>query len=74
MPRLGADILDLTSIPGSVPDLSAMPQGCKFAPRCPYATARCRESEPELLPVPGAAGRRCRCFLYGADAEKEAKA
>jgi oligopeptide/dipeptide ABC transporter ATP-binding protein len=72
MPRLGADIRDLTSIPGSVPDLSAMPKGCKFAPRCPYAAAKCREAEPELRPIPGANGRKCRCWLYGADAEKEA--
>ncbi|MCS6827374.1 MAG: ABC transporter ATP-binding protein [Caldilinea sp.] len=35
-------------LPGSPPSLWEMPQGCRFAPRCPLATARCRREEPPL--------------------------
>jgi peptide/nickel transport system ATP-binding protein len=38
----------LYSIPGVPPDLTSPPQGCRFAPRCRYATGRCREEEPRL--------------------------
>ena len=36
----------LTEIPGIVPALSALPPGCAFAPRCPYADDRCRSEYP----------------------------
>jgi peptide/nickel transport system ATP-binding protein len=39
----------LYSIPGAPPDLVNPPAGCRFAPRCRYATDRCREEEPRLL-------------------------
>lgn len=35
-------------LPGSPPSLWEMPQGCRFAPRCPLATDRCRKEEPLL--------------------------
>jgi peptide/nickel transport system ATP-binding protein len=38
----------LYSIPGMPPDLMRPPAGCRFAPRCRYATDRCRTAEPEL--------------------------
>jgi peptide/nickel transport system ATP-binding protein len=38
----------LYAIPGLPPDLSDPPTGCRFAPRCTYATDECREAEPEL--------------------------
>src|SRR5262249_43609379 len=38
----------LYSIPGMPPDLIHPPPGCRFAPRCRYATDRCREEEPRL--------------------------
>jgi peptide/nickel transport system ATP-binding protein len=38
----------LYTIPGLPPDLSNPPQGCRFAPRCAYATQECRAQEPEL--------------------------
>ena len=40
VPKLGAGVKVLPSIPGSVPDLASMPKGCRFAPRCKYATSR----------------------------------
>jgi peptide/nickel transport system ATP-binding protein len=39
----------LYSIPGAPPDLIHPPDGCRFAPRCRYATDRCRADEPRLL-------------------------
>jgi len=41
----------LQPIPGQPPDLSRLPGGCSFAPRCAYAIDRCREEEPGLDPV-----------------------
>jgi len=41
----------LSSIPGSPPDLIQLPSGCKFHPRCPYATDRCKQEEPGLILV-----------------------
>ena len=38
----------LTEIPGAVPSLISLPEGCAFAPRCSLAIARCRESYPPL--------------------------
>jgi oligopeptide/dipeptide ABC transporter ATP-binding protein len=38
----------LTAIAGRPPDLIHPPQGCRFAPRCPYAQDKCRESDPPL--------------------------
>ncbi len=50
----------LADIPGMVPPLNALPQGCAFAPRCPRVMDRCRGERPELTqPAPG---RQVACF------------
>ncbi|MBP2373017.1 ABC transporter ATP-binding protein [Paeniglutamicibacter psychrophenolicus] len=41
---------DLSSIPGSPPELAKIPAGCVYADRCPMAAAICREVRPELRP------------------------
>ena len=51
VPKLGSGVKVLPSIPGSVPDLAAMPEGCRFAPRCKYATDKCRKLNPELFQI-----------------------
>ena len=61
VPKLGSGVKVLPSIPGSVPDLSAMPKGCRFAPRCNYATEKCHQEQPELLSV--GEKQKCRCWL-----------
>jgi oligopeptide/dipeptide ABC transporter ATP-binding protein len=38
----------LFSIPGEVPDLINLPQGCNFSPRCRHANERCRQVDPQL--------------------------
>ncbi|MBQ9196183.1 MAG: ABC transporter ATP-binding protein [Clostridia bacterium] len=50
----------LDMIPGAVPHPLDLPKGCKFAPRCKYATDKCREMEPELTPVNDV--QQVRCF------------
>jgi len=45
-PSLYSDVASMSPIPGSPPDLRALPSGCVFHPRCPKATARCRVEEP----------------------------
>jgi len=47
VPRLSGS-QDLVSIPGSPPDLISPPSGCKFHPRCPFATGRCEQDAPPL--------------------------
>jgi len=39
---------DRVALDGKPPDSEGLPSGCRFAPRCPNATDRCREREPEL--------------------------
>jgi peptide/nickel transport system ATP-binding protein len=41
----------LAQIDGAMPRLDAIPSGCAFHPRCPRATARCRDERPELAYV-----------------------
>ena len=41
----------LSALPGTVPDLKNLPPGCRFAPRCPRATAECREYDGALKQI-----------------------
>jgi peptide/nickel transport system ATP-binding protein len=56
-PRLGR----LPSIPGRVPSIAEMPDGCRFKARCPHAIAGC-EAEQELLDA--GEGRKVRCWRF----------
>lgn len=51
-------------IPGSPPDLRAIPPGCAFNPRCPLAFAPCYTALPQLRPAPGAPSVEVACHLY----------
>ena len=51
----------LRGIPGTPPRLDAMPPGCPFEPRCPYAFDRCPTEVPP--PYDLGDGRRASCFL-----------
>jgi len=57
----------LPSLPGSVPNLSRLPAGCTFAPRCALAREKCRaDPGPALEPVPAApagSSHRSACFF-----------
>ncbi|KSV59627.1 ABC transporter ATP-binding protein [Acetivibrio ethanolgignens] len=61
IPRLDTPAgIRLDAIPGAVPHPLDLPKGCKFAPRCKYATDKCREEEPKLVEV--AENQKVRCF------------
>src|SRR6204780_922298 len=57
----------LYSIPGLPPDLMNPPKGCRFAPRCRYATDQCRAEDPELGGE--TVGHRFACFFPGGEPE-----
>ena len=54
--------LALAAIPGSVPPLGSITQGCRFAPRCDKAWALCHEQTPEWTKI--GEGQGVRCHLY----------
>ena len=56
----------LREIPGRVPSLASLPQGCAFAPRCPRADDRTRSEVPELREV--RPEHLVACFHPGPDA------
>lgn len=68
MPRLGDATRmkkagqKLAAIPGVVPSLSNMPEGCAFSPRCSYALDACRIAIPPLAQVN--AVHRSRCLRW----------
>ena len=62
VPRLREDRMP-EFIPGAPPDLVNPPPGCRFHPRCPYATERCKKEEPPLISLKD--GRIVKCWLYG---------
>lgn len=49
----------LSTIRGTVPLLNQIPAGCRFAPRCPKATEKCRGEMPKLAPLREAQSVRC---------------
>lgn len=51
----------LYSIPGTVPSLDAMPNGCRFHTRCPHRETLCMEESPPLFELDN--GHRARCWL-----------
>ncbi len=60
LPRGGAGRQRLPAIPGTVPDLGALPDGCRFSDRCALADDGCRAAEPPLTGAPG--GRWVACY------------
>lgn len=51
----------LTAIEGNVPSLFDMPEGCRFAPRCPHVMEKCHNELPDLIAI--GKGRASRCWL-----------
>jgi peptide/nickel transport system ATP-binding protein len=62
-PPLHGPHRDMTGIPGSPPDLRALPGGCVFHPRCRFAMDRCRVESPPLVPLARQGGRLAACWL-----------
>jgi oligopeptide/dipeptide ABC transporter, ATP-binding protein, C-terminal domain len=51
IPRLDQEAETLDVISGSVPSIVMLPGGCRFHPRCPYATEKCRSQAPAMQQV-----------------------
>ena len=49
IPKLNEEVDTLSVIPGTVPDATRFPGGCRFAPRCDRAESVCHDREPALL-------------------------
>jgi oligopeptide/dipeptide ABC transporter ATP-binding protein len=58
IPKLGTKE-PLYAVPGQPPDLSALPSGCSFHPRCRYTMAHCRAEEPPEQRDENGGTRRC---------------
>ncbi|WP_461811235.1 ABC transporter ATP-binding protein [Faecalimonas sp.] len=58
-PSLKGEKKTLTSIPGFLPDLSKECKGCVFAPRCSYATERCRKQRPPMIKISDTSAVAC---------------
>lgn len=56
---------ELFMIKGSLPLLTQIQKGCRFASRCPYATDKCREEEPELQKTGENHSVRCHFPRFG---------
>jgi peptide/nickel transport system ATP-binding protein len=63
IPKLTQDPdVELFSIPGIPPDLTDPPPGCRFAPRCRFATDKCRVDEPPLADAVEGQGHLFACW------------
>jgi len=63
VPKLGGNASRLTVIPGQVPNLGALPSGCRFHPRCSKVRPDCARTPPGLVEVEPA--RWVRCPYWG---------
>ena len=67
LPRVGEDI-QRVGIAGRPPALKNPPPGCRFAPRCPHATDRCRSEVPKFREI--TPGRFAACHLLKEEVKK----
>jgi peptide/nickel transport system ATP-binding protein len=59
IPKLHLQQARLPAIEGQVPNPWSLPAGCRFSPRCPFATAKCRAEDPPLAEVGEAHASAC---------------
>ena len=62
LPDINGRAERLQSISGMPPNPARLPEGCKFAPRCPYASDRCTSAPVSLTVISGE--HSCRCMQY----------
>ncbi|MCI9501809.1 MAG: ABC transporter ATP-binding protein [Hungatella sp.] len=62
LPNINKRTEELKPIPGLMPDPTDLPEGCSFAPRCPYATDDCAREVPELKDMGN--GHKVACVNY----------
>jgi len=59
IPRLDHRVDELATIEGSLPNMTALPVGCRFAPRCPFASEICVTAPPPIVDVGPRHWSRC---------------
>jgi peptide/nickel transport system ATP-binding protein len=59
MPRLDSSAAELAAINGMVPNMAALPPGCRFAPRCPFVREICTQAPPPMVPIGPSHQSRC---------------
>jgi peptide/nickel transport system ATP-binding protein len=59
IPRLGISVSRLATIDGMVPDMSAPPEGCRFAERCPFVIDDCTRAHPQMKAITSGHASRC---------------
>lgn len=69
VPKARSSSEQLYSITGDVPDLSNLPTGCRYHPRCTYAKSICESREPEVTQMMNGDGF-VRCLMYETDGWK----
>ncbi|MBM4148881.1 MAG: ABC transporter ATP-binding protein [Lentisphaerae bacterium] len=62
VPVAGAPRRGRRALAGQVPSPAAIPEGCRFHPRCPFASDACRAAEPELTPCGSAQNHTAACI------------
>ncbi len=67
IPALEGSADRLVQIPGSMPRLTAIPQGCPFNPRCEHTFDRCRVERPNLFSIERS---QAACWLVATDTAK----
>ncbi|GGL64760.1 oligopeptide/dipeptide ABC transporter ATP-binding protein [Wenxinia marina] len=63
VPRLDRDDVDLATIAGEPPDMSRLPKGCPFTPRCAFRLEQCPTVRPPLDPFEPGRRRACHAPL-----------
>lgn len=64
IPSLDRECDTLYAIPGNVPALKDLPEGCPFHPRCPHACEVCRQRTPQLQAVSDDTDHLVACWMY----------
>ena len=64
IPNIAEKTKRLSPIDGLMPDPTDLPAGCKFSPRCPHCTEKCRQVEPTDYIENG---HRIKCHLFGGE-------
>ncbi len=64
IPNVKLEDRELRYIKGTLPNPKDLPEGCRFAPRCPFVMKVCSDKKPPLFEI---GDRRVKCWLYGGE-------
>ncbi|HSB04240.1 MAG TPA: ABC transporter ATP-binding protein [Thermodesulfobacteriota bacterium] len=65
VPRIDRTLQKLSFIPGQVPSIDRMPQGCHYATRCLLKRETCEQQDPDLIPIHDVPDHFVRCWVRG---------